>query len=205
MTEPRPRRWTIRKVARELSVLAVFSIILLAGRSSLADHYRVPSGSMEPTIEIGDRILVSKAAYGVRVPFTGVHVARFEGPELGDVVVLDSPVEDKVLLKRVVGGPGMVVEVRGGKLRIDGVLAPVEQRADGLHEKLGSSWHPVRLTHDGGPEFGPVTIPADRYLVMGDNRGDSADGRVFGLVTRDAILGRAVAVYWRGGPTWDAL
>src|SRR5262245_60122672 len=183
-TPPVRSRSRARRIGRELVVLAVFILVLLSARSSLADHYQVPSGSMQPSVEIDDRILVNKAAYGVRVPFTTTYVARFGGPAIGDVVVLDSPEEDKVLLKRVVGVPGSRIEVRHGRVRIDGKLAPVEQRADGLHEQLGAADHALRLTDGGGPDWGPVTIPEDRYLVMGDNRGDSRDGRSFGLVRR---------------------
>jgi signal peptidase I len=200
-----PVRSRTRRIARELLMLAAFVLVLMSARSTLADHYRVPSGSMQPSIEIGDRILVNKAAYGLRVPFTSTYVAQFHGPAIGDVVVLDSPEEDKVLLKRVVGVPGTTVEVRGGRVRIDGKLAPVDHRADGLHEQLGAADHALQLSHGGGPDWGPVALPDGRYLVMGDNRGDSRDGRFFGLVNREAILGRAVGVYWRAGPTWDGL
>ena len=205
MSSPAPVRSRGRRLLRELMVLAVFVLVLMSARSTLADHYRVPSGSMQPSIEIDDRILVNKAAYGLRVPFTHTYVAHFGGPAIGDVVVLDSPEEDKVLLKRVVGVPGTRVEVRGGQVQIDGKPQPVEHRADGLHEQLGGANHALRLTDGGGPDWGPVTLPEGRYLVMGDNRGDSRDGRFFGLVTRDAILGRAMGVYWRSGPTWDGL
>ena len=190
---------------RELLRIAAFALVLMSARSSLADHYLVPTGSMLPTVEIDDHILVNKAAYGLRVPFSSTYLTRFDGPAIGDVVVLDAPDEDKVLLKRVVGVPGTRVEVRGGQLRIDGKPAPVEQRGDGPHEQLGGVDHAVRLTHGGGPAWGPTTIPEGRYLVMGDNRGDSRDGRFFGLVTREAILGRAMGVVWRAGPTWDGL
>lgn len=190
---------------RELMIVAVFALVLMSARSSVADHYLVPSGSMQPTVEIDDHILVNKAAYGLRVPFSRTYLARFSGPSVGDVVVLDAPDEDKVLLKRVVGVPGSQVEVRGGRVWIDGKVAPVEQRGDALHELLGAADHLLRLTRGGGPAWGPLTIPDGRYLVMGDNRGDSRDGRFFGLVTREAILGRAVSVIWRAGPTWDGL
>jgi signal peptidase I len=220
MNEPgRLRRW-----ARSALQLAITVMILASARASLADHYKVPSGSMEPTVDTGDRILVNKVAYGVRVPLTHTYVARFEGPEVGDVVVLDAPDEDKVLLKRVVATPGTTVEVRAGRVildardrcpagstaewrcgSIDGGESPVHASGELLHEQLGGIDHAISLDRGGGPDFGPVTIPADRYLVLGDNRGDSRDGRYFGLVTRESILGRAVGVYWRGGPTWDGL
>jgi signal peptidase I len=206
MTKPLPPvRSKPRRIARELGVIAAFALVLMSARSSLADHYTVPTGSMLPTIELDDRIVVNKAAYGLHVPFTTTYVTRFDGPQVGDVVVLDSPEEAKVLLKRVVGVPGTRVEVRGGQICIDDQPAPVEQRAGGLYERLGGVLHQVRLTNDGGPDYGPVTIPEGRYLVMGDNRGDSHDGRSFGLVSREAILGRAMGVFWRGGPAWDGL
>lgn len=206
MRKPKaPVRSKPHRIARELLVIAAFALVLMSARSSLADHYSVPTGSMLPTVQLDDRIVVNKAAYGLHVPFTSMYVTRFAGPQIGDVVVLDSPEEAKVLLKRVVGTPGTRVEVRGGRILINDELAPVEDRPDGLYEHLGGVLHQIRLTHGGGPDWGPVTIPEDRYLMMGDNRGDSHDGRSFGLVSRDAILGRATGVFWRGGPTWDGL
>ncbi len=86
--------------------LAIIVLTMLTVRASLADHVRVPTGSMQPTVAIGDRVIVNKAAYGLRVPGTQLWLARFAGPAVGDVVVLDAPDEDKLLLKRVVAGPG---------------------------------------------------------------------------------------------------
>jgi signal peptidase I len=200
-----PVRSRTRRIVREVLTIVAFAFVLMSARSSIADHYLVPTGSMQPTVEIDDHILVNKVAYGLRVPFSTRYVTRFAGPAAGDVVVLDAPDEDKVLLKRVVGVPGTRVEVRGGRVRIDGKLAPVEHHGDELYEQLGAADHALRLTRGGGPDWGPVTIPDGRYLVMGDNRGDSRDGRFFGLVAREAILGRAVGVFWRSGPTWDGL
>ena len=88
------------------------AFVLLSARSTLADHYRVPTGSMLPTVEISDRIVVNKAAYGLRVPFTDDYATHFEGPQIGDVVVLRSPEDGDTLLKRVVAIPGTTIEVR---------------------------------------------------------------------------------------------
>jgi signal peptidase I len=205
MSSSTPVRSRTRRIVREVVMVAVFALVLMSARSSVADHYLVPTGSMQPTVEIDDHVLVNKAAYGLRVPFSHSYLARFDGPAAGDVVVLEAPDEDKVLLKRVVGVPGTRVEVRGGRIWIDGRAAPVTTRGDALFEQLGRADHALRLTRGGGPDWGPVTIPEGRYLVMGDNRGDSRDGRFFGLVTREVILGRAVGVVWRSGPTWDGL
>lgn len=199
----RPRRSVIREV---VPVLVAMAVVLVA-RSSLADHYVVPSGSMEPTVRIGDQICVSKIAYGLRVPASQTYVVRGAPPARGDVVVLASPTDGQVLLKRVVAVPGDEVQVEDGRLTIDGVPARVHEAPDGgLVEDLGGRSHPLDEEHGGGPDFGPTRVPADRYLVLGDNRGNSRDGRFFGWVGRDAILGRAVAVCLRDGrPVWRPL
>jgi signal peptidase I len=128
-------------------------------------------------------------------------------PAHGDVVVLRSPEDPSiVLLKRVIAVPGDVVEVRGGHIYFGGVEAPVAEDGDALYERLGEHTHPLRLSMGGGPDFGPMTIPPRKFLVMGDNRGDSRDGRSFGLVDRDAFLGAARGVVLREGrPTWHSL
>jgi signal peptidase I len=202
-TARRPWRW-----ARELLSLAGFALALFAARSTLADHYIVPTGSMIPTVEIGDRVLVNKIAYALRIPFSDVVVARLRRPERGDVVVLRSPEDGSItLLKRVVAVPGDQVEVAHGRLRINGQDVPVAAQQSGeLIERLGRSKHPVRLTSGGGPYYGPVRLGPDDYLVLGDNRGESHDGRAFGLVEGGSILGKALGVWMRDGrPGWHPL
>jgi signal peptidase I len=160
---------------------------------------------MEPVVMTGDHIIVNKIAYGLRIPLTHTYVLHFDGPKVGDVVVLDAPDEDKVLLKRVVATPGTTVEVRSGHVILDGAEAPIHTAGGILREHLGSVDHAILLGGGGGPDFGPVTIPDDQYLVLGDNRGDSRDGRYFGFVDGAAILGRAIGVVWRDGPAWKQL
>lgn len=188
-----------------LSVGAAASIALVA-RTSLADHYVVPSGSMEPTVEVGDRILVDKLAFGVRLPIVDRYLVATTDPRPGDVVVLGSPENGITLLKRVVAGPGDLVTVRGGHLDLNGTSVRVAETGRGELEYLGATPHSLRIIDGGGPDFGPVRVPADHYLVMGDNRGNSHDGRSFGFVTRESIRGRAVRVFLRdGAPTWRPL
>jgi signal peptidase I len=195
-----------RAVPRDLvSVLGAAAIVLVA-RASFADHYRVPSGSMEPTVIVGDQICVNKAAYGLRVPATEKYVLEGSGPARGDVVVLASPADGEVLLKRVVAVPGDVVEVSGGRVVLDGQKVPVRQEPEGMVEELGGRDHPMSIDYGGGPDLGPTVVPAGSYLVLGDNRGNSRDGRSFGWVGREAILGKAVAVCLRDGkPVWRGL
>ena len=195
-----------RPLLRDLVGMLVTAALVLVARQSLADHYVVPTGSMEPTVQVRDHVLVEKAAYGLQLPLLG-YVASFGGPARGDVVVLTSPVDGATLLKRVVALPGDTVEVRGGQLLLGGRAVPVHDEGAATWESLGArAPHPLELGDGGGPDFGPVVVPAGHYLVMGDHRGDSYDGRMFGFVARDAIFGRAVGVIWRGGkPAWAPL
>jgi signal peptidase I len=199
---PTSRRSALREI---IPVLVAVAVVLVA-RSSFADHYVVPSGSMEPTVQVGDQVCVSKIAYGLRVPMSHTYVVRGSAPARGDVVVLASPTDGEVLLKRVVAIPGDVVAIDDGHVTIDGIPAPVTEHDGGLVEEFGGRTHPLGGEYGGGPDFGPTKVPADRFLVLGDNRGNSRDGRFFGWVERDAILGRAMAVCLRTGqPVWQPL
>jgi signal peptidase I len=170
--------------------------VLLVTRASLADHYRVPSGSMLPSVHVGDRIVVDKRAYGLRVPLTKLRLTEARMPARGDVVVLESPESGIVLLKRVVAVANDTVSVRDGHVWIDGEPLPTDD-ARGL-EWFGEQPHRVAWG-SGGPNFGPHIIPPGELLVMGDNPGNSHDGRSFGFVKIEAILGRAAAVVVRDG------
>jgi signal peptidase I len=197
----RPRSWL-----REIVPILAAVVVVLVTRSSFADHYVVPSGSMEPTVQVGDQVCVSKIAYGLRVPASHAYFVHGASPARGDVVVLASPTDGEVLLKRVVAVPGDLVEVDAGRVTIDGIPAPVTERDGGLVEDLDGRTHPLGGQYGGGPDFGPTRVPPDRFLVLGDNRGNSRDGRYFGWVDRDAILGRALAVCLRDGkPVWRPL
>lgn len=195
-----------QRLLRELVPSLTAMVVILVARSSFADHYVVPSGSMLPTVELQDHVLVNKLAYGLRVPLSSRYVVHFAGPERGDVVVLDAPDTGIVLLKRVVGLPGDRVEVRGTRVLVNGTAAPLEDHGAYALETLGSKQHVLDLDAGGGPDFGPTTLPAGSYLMLGDHRGDSRDGRYFGLVQRDGILGRVEGVVLRGGSlTWKGL
>jgi signal peptidase I len=189
----------------------VVLIVTITFRSAIADWNDVPSGSMKPTILEGDRIFVNKLAYDLKVPFTTARLAQWSDPKRGDIVVLFSPADGKRLVKRVVGLPGDRIELRDGKLLINGAAArykpldpsivneiPHEQQLQyGFYsESIDGISHPV-LVMPWNPSFRrlePERIPEGRYFVMGDNRDNSFDSRGFGLVQRQSIIGRATAV-----------
>ena len=178
----------------------VFLILMIVFRSSLADWNQVPTGSMLPTIVQGDRILVNKMAYDLRIPLTHVSLARFADPERGDIIVFDSAQSGIRLVKRVVGVPGDVIEMRRNQLIVNDIeLAYVPLPFDSsqnfieLSEDLLGVEHSIRVLSSSSrrANFGPLRIPAGFYFAMGDNRDNSADSRVIGLIPRDEIIGRA--------------
>jgi signal peptidase I len=154
---------------------------------------------MKPTILEGDRILVNKLAYDLHVPLTHVSIHRFGDPQRGDIVVFDSRLAATRLVKRVVGLPGDTVSMRDNRLVINGVAArysDVVRGADALFEteSYPGSSHRIEIAQAGGSRlssFGPVVVPQDHYLVLGDNRDNSADSRVYGFVPREEIVGQA--------------
>lgn len=161
---------------------------------------------MEPTVQVGDHVCVDKRAYGLRVPASQTYLFHGEQPRHGDVVVLNSPTDGEVLLKRIAAVPGDEVSVTNGKLTLNGVAVPVEQGRGAVIERLGAHAHALGTEFGGGPDLPPMRVPNGRYLVLGDNRGNSRDGRYFGWVAADAIVGRAAAVCLRDGwPVWRPL
>lgn len=205
-----PSRWS-RVWGEWVKPFLMVLIVVGSLRSAVADWNDVPTGSMRPTILEGERIFVNKLAYDLKVPFTRVRLAEWGAPSRGDVVVLYSPADGKRLVKRVIGLPGDRLAIYNGYLYIDGERANYQPFAANDHEALGLGsdhreqvvWealgqrtHPVTWTplHRLMPNYGPLVVPPDSYFVMGDNRDNSRDSRVFGFVDRDLIVGEALAV-----------
>ena len=178
-----------------IQLVAMIAAVLTA-RASVADHYHVPTGSMEPTIQIGDRILVNKLAYGLRLPI--VEERLFErAPDRGDVIVFVAPHEETVMVKRLIGLPGDKLAFDGRQVTINGEPAMASRRPDGsLWEDLDGLTHPLHPEAYQGPRQLPLEIPEGQFFVMGDHRGNSSDSRVWGLVPEENLLGRAVAVIY---------
>ena len=194
----------LRSIGKEAISLGVLALLLFAARSSLADHYEVPTGSMEYTMVPGDRIVVDKRAYGLRIPFTNWKLTDTPVSR-GEVVIFDSPVEDVRLVKRVVAIAGDTVAVRGGRVSINGIYLHDRKEAD--VEVFGDRRIKLNLKYGGGPEMTPTPVPKGFVLTIGDARGNSRDGRIFGMIEEDLIYGQALAVYYRSddGFVWKGL
>lgn len=182
------RRW----IQSELVALAVTLLLVTSARSSLADHYYVPSGSMEYSLLPGDRVVVDKTAYGVRVPLTKIDLFGAATPQRGDVAVFDSPHDGIRLIKRIAAVGGDVVSLIDGRLTING--APL---GDAEAEQFETTEALLNLRDGGGPDIPQLTVPSGMVLALGDHRGDSLDGRYFGLIDERELFGRAVAIYYR--------
>ena len=194
-------------------LLAIGSI-----RAFLYEPFRIPSGSMQPTLRVGDHILVKKYAYGWNVPFTGRRIARFAAPKRGDVAVFRYP-DDPTLhyVMRVVGLPGETVVYANKRLRIDGRDMPVtrdgeEPPLERYQERLGDVSHGILLDPSAPTRLTPTSfegrdacryddagfackVPAQRYLVLGDNRDNASDSRYWGFVPEDNFVGPAFLIW----------
>ena len=183
-------------------------LIVLSFRSTIADWNDVPTGSMKPSILEGDRIFVNKLAYDLKVPFTTWHLARWDDPQRGDVIVFFSPQDGIRLVKRVIGVPGDVIDLRENRLFVNGQPADYQPLDPEIIKQMGSQassylfraesingqQHPVMqipFVHPSTLRDGPITIKPGQYFVMGDNRDNSNDSRAYGTVSRDQIVGRA--------------
>jgi len=183
--------------------LLIVVAIMAPLRSVVADWNDVPSGSMMPTILVGDRIWVNKLAYDLKVPFSTVHLATWSNPQRGDIIVFRSPVDGKRLVKRVAAASGDVIEMRNDRLFINYQPAEYERVYSSsvnttlvLSETVSGKTHPVMIEPQKSAlrSFGPVRVPEGRYFAMGDNRDSSFDSRYFGFVSRDSIIGRTTMV-----------
>jgi len=214
-SSPRPLGGAGRRALRallEARGTLGFLLLMLVFRSAWADWVTVPTGSMNPTILEGDRVLVDKHVYGLRVPFSLVHLTRGTDPARGDIIVFDSPADGTSLVKRVIAVPGDVVGLENERLIVNGTPARYSVGDPAAARSLLSTtqvqdptilkeWvlgvrHDIQLLpYRAAPDtYGPVRVPAGMYFVLGDNRDNSADSRYIGLVPRGNIVGRATHV-----------
>lgn len=191
------------------SFFPVLLLVLLL-RSFLYEPFQIPSGSMIPTLRIGDFILVNKYSYGLRLPVTGTKVLDIGQPKRGDVVVFFPPNDERYFIKRLVGLPGDKVEVRNGLLFVNGQemkqvphtdLVPEDHSYTIQLEQLGEVRHAMQRNVRPGrySVHYSITVPEGHYFMMGDNRDNSSDSRDWGPVPEENIVGKAVAVWMH----WD--
>lgn len=188
----------------------VFLILFGVFRTAVADWNPIPSGSMRPGLLEGDVVFVNRLAYNLKVPLTDVVLARTGEPRRGDVVTFTSPADGARLIKRIMAVPGDVVAMRGAELTINGkratytlveqVMEPIGEGrftpAQRVDEQLGQQRQRIQILPAiaARRDFGPLTIPQDQFLMLGDNRDNSTDSRFIGLVPRHLLIGRAVRV-----------
>lgn len=181
--------------------LLLFCIVFF--KSAIADLSSISGASMLPTLLDGDKVWVNKLAYDVKIPFTGISLARISDPVRGDIVIIDSKKADKRLVKRIVGIPGDTIYMQNNALVINGVAANYEilSRDDDaliIWEELPDKSHRARLSRHfisrSSRSYGPKVVPAGQYFVLGDNRDNSADSRVYSFIPREEIIGRSSSV-----------
>jgi len=190
------------------SIGIAFALFLLI-RATVVEAFKIPTSSMESTLQVGDFLLVNKAVYGARLPGTDISLPAFSEPQRGDVVVFHPPHEpDKNYVKRLVGLPSDTLEMRDKQLFLNG--APVwepyarhlDEQGDAVHPDMEWQSHhliaagPPRGYHPTRDNWGPIVVPDGRYFVLGDNRDNSEDSRYWGFVSRDQIRGKPWVVYY---------
>ncbi len=183
-------RW--QKLLKEYAEALIIALVLAFFiRSFVVQAFKIPSGSMLETLQIGDHLLVNKFLYGIKIPFTHTTVVPISDPEVRDIIVFEFPEDgSKDFIKRVVGLPGDTIEIRNKQLLRNSVLQeePYVQHTD---KKI----LPQR------DNFGPVVVPKEHYFVMGDNRDESYDSRFWGFLPREKIKGKAWIIYW----SWNGI
>lgn len=181
-----PKKSTVREYAEAIAIAIILALFI---RTFVVQAFKIPSGSMEPTLLVGDHILVTKFIYGVKIPFTNTKLFPLSQPKTGDVIVFVYPVDpSKDFIKRVIG-------VEGDTVKVVGKTVYVNERA--LKEN-----YTIYEAGNSEPRenFGPVKVPRNSVLVLGDNRDKSYDSRFWGFVRKEAIKGRAFVIYW----SWDS-
>lgn len=202
-------RWAWEWAKSILIALALFLVI----RTFLVEAFRIPTGSMEKTLLVGDFLLVNKAIYGANIPGLGLRTPAFDSPERGDIVVFEPPHEPgKNYVKRLVGLPGDTLEMRDKVLYLNSEpqIEPYVQHTDvsGFDMPIPVAWQrqyllpgidpmQYRATRDN---WGSIVVPEGKYFVLGDNRDDSEDSRYWGFVDRNAIKGQPLFIYYSFNP-----
>ncbi len=207
--DAKAEHWVVRETKSFLPII----LIVLVVRSFILEPFQIPSSSMEPTLDIGDFILVNKFTYGIRLPVLRTQVIENNKPQRGDVMVFFPPHDDRYFIKRVIGVPGDLIEYNNKVLTVNGVrqdLDPVDTisldpaQRDLFMENLDGKPHLVyhQPKKMGSPH--KITVKSGHYFMMGDNRDNSSDSRFWGQVPEEKIVGKAFAI-WMHWKDWGSL
>jgi len=192
--EPPPsagKKHIVREYAESIIIAIILALII---RTFLVQAFKIPSGSMEDTLAIGDHILVNHFLSGPKIPFTDNRVLKIRDPRRGDVIVFEYPEDpSKDFIKRVIGTPGDVIEEKDKKLFVNGQPYVNPHEVHKENDLIPREQNPR-------DNFGPIKVPADSYFMMGDNRDRSYDSRFWGFVKNPKIKGLAFIKYW----SWDS-
>ncbi len=215
------KKFTKEKILKEIKSITIIVVVVFAFRSTFFEPFRIPSGSMIPTLMIGDFILVNKLSYGIKIPFTDmywdpIYITKFSPPKRGDIIVFKYPKDENInYIKRVVAEPGDELELIDKRLYVNGKPSEIKE-IDGkkimedmdekfkyfnflfYESKVGKKTHILQKLDGRGPrDYYPKTIvPKGKYFVMGDNRDFSADSRFWGFVDERLIKGKALFVWF---------
>jgi signal peptidase I len=180
-----------KSIVREYTQAIIIAIIIAFFiRTFFVQAFKIPSGSMIPTLQIGDWLLVNKVIYGIKIPVLRKTLIPFTEPKRGDVVVFVYPMDrSKDFIKRVIGVGGDIIEIKNKKIYINGTA---------FNDTHGIYTDSLILPRSMQPRdnFGPVKVPAGHIFAMGDNRDNSYDGRFWGFVNLDDVVGKAFIIYW---------
>ena len=185
---------TSKKILDYIKSIVIAILIALFIRAYIIQAFKIPSGSMIPTLLIGDHLLVTKFIYGVNPPYMDKKILVFDKPKRGDIIVFKYPEDpDRDFIKRVIAIEGDIIEGRNKKIYVNGVelKEPYARYSD-------SFIHPREL--DPRDNFGPIKVPKEKLFVMGDNRDQSYDSRFWGFVDLKDVKGKALIIYW----SWDS-
>ncbi|RNC69029.1 MAG: signal peptidase I [Desulfuromonadales bacterium] len=188
--QPVKKKHIVREYAESIIIAVILALII---RTFIVQAFKIPSGSMEDTLAIGDHILVSKFIYGTKIPFVEGRFLKIRDLKRGDVVVFEYPEDpSKDFIKRVIGLPGDEIQVVMKTVYVNRKPYKIPQEVHKEKDMIPSAQNPR-------DNFGPITVPENSYFVMGDNRDRSYDSRFWGFVKNEQVKGLAFIKYW----SWD--
>ncbi|MBW2181475.1 MAG: signal peptidase I [Deltaproteobacteria bacterium] len=193
MNDLKERDLSKKKSSLRENIEAITLAIILALfiRTFVVQAFKIPSGSMKETLLVGDHILVNKFIYGIKIPFIKKTLIPIKNPQREDIIVFKYPIDPKKdFIKRVIGIPGDVIEIRDKQIFING-----KNFGDKVYESYKDPDKiPAESSHRDN--YGPVTVPLESLFVMGDNRDNSHDSRFWGFVPLEDVKGKAFLIYW---------